>query len=612
MNHLNLNLPHVIERTLYYCVRWHPTNDLAELAQYARVMTRAAIPAVSRAILRRCPDALHMDKMSAEGNTNVLDMWKQSGLPLTYTAAAITGAEDALHFHVLDWWRDSGLPLLVDPDNSPTAASTIGLRAFEHLPSPPTVEPADAQVLERTDDLMSGKSGPFFDIQPGRLTEAGINTLNVAFTSPTQRVKSLGFNRVNMSVDLMRKLQLPASVHQMVFTFFRHNDADAPDYDYASSPRLPETVTEVFFLQSRMEPQGVVPLRSVLPPGIKSLRIVNYDLSKIGDGADLLKDLPASLTTLALDESRLLRPDAPAPAPAPEPEAPAKGKTRARTPRIKGKGRAAVARSRSANRRAAQMAMTSNTASSSSGASGYVTGSDTEEEMVTATATSAASAVTLTGPPPAPLLAYLAPAIPPGLHTLSLRKLGLTAADMAVLLPALPEPFITLDLSENAFGDEGGVVMAPLLPRTLRALVLEKCKMGDKAVAELAANLPPKLLRFSLSEVQRVDLVPIRNLLLALGVAKVRRIAVARCGLNDDDMAVALDWLSAKLADLDLTGNPITDASVDALAKFGGPGTTDPFAFNLSLRLDHTKITEEGAAELKEKCGSMNVSTRHY
>ncbi|KAI9184033.1 hypothetical protein H9P43_003086 [Blastocladiella emersonii ATCC 22665] len=102
---------------------------------------------------------------------------------------------------------------------------------------------------------------------------------------------------------------LPASVRQLIFTNFRHNDADAPHYDYESSPRLPESVTEVFFQQSRVEPQGVVPLRSILPPGIKSLRIVSYDLTRLGDAAELFKDLPATLTTLALDESRFYRDD---------------------------------------------------------------------------------------------------------------------------------------------------------------------------------------------------------------------------------------------------------------------------------------------------------------
>lgn len=52
-----------------------------------------------------------IDNASRDGNINILQKWKDSGVELVYSDAAINWASRNNHINVLDWWKNSGLEL---------------------------------------------------------------------------------------------------------------------------------------------------------------------------------------------------------------------------------------------------------------------------------------------------------------------------------------------------------------------------------------------------------------------------------------------------------------------------------------------------------------------
>ena len=58
--------------------------------------------------------ALHL--ASQNGHINVLEWWKNSGLELKYDEYALNRASENGQVAVLEWWKNSGLPLKYDTD----------------------------------------------------------------------------------------------------------------------------------------------------------------------------------------------------------------------------------------------------------------------------------------------------------------------------------------------------------------------------------------------------------------------------------------------------------------------------------------------------------------
>ncbi|KNE69321.1 hypothetical protein AMAG_13693 [Allomyces macrogynus ATCC 38327] len=57
-----------------------------------------------------------LDAPSAGGFVEVLEWWRKSGMPVTYSTRALTAASEAGHVHVLEWWGKSGLQLKLPRD----------------------------------------------------------------------------------------------------------------------------------------------------------------------------------------------------------------------------------------------------------------------------------------------------------------------------------------------------------------------------------------------------------------------------------------------------------------------------------------------------------------
>ena len=52
-----------------------------------------------------------MDKASSDGNTDILEKIKKSGIPLKYSKYAMDLASKNRNMYVLEWWKNSGLEL---------------------------------------------------------------------------------------------------------------------------------------------------------------------------------------------------------------------------------------------------------------------------------------------------------------------------------------------------------------------------------------------------------------------------------------------------------------------------------------------------------------------
>jgi len=50
-----------------------------------------------------------MNGASVNGHIKILQWWKDSGLPLLYSACAQTKAQANGHIDIYLWWKDSGL-----------------------------------------------------------------------------------------------------------------------------------------------------------------------------------------------------------------------------------------------------------------------------------------------------------------------------------------------------------------------------------------------------------------------------------------------------------------------------------------------------------------------
>src|SRR6202043_4099859 len=72
---------------------------------------------------------------SRSGFVHILDWWRQSGLPLKYTEAALEQASSKGHLLVLEWWREASMhqgSYYIDSDNSKYGSNV--LRNRQHSP----------------------------------------------------------------------------------------------------------------------------------------------------------------------------------------------------------------------------------------------------------------------------------------------------------------------------------------------------------------------------------------------------------------------------------------------------------------------------------------------
>ncbi|KAI9175718.1 hypothetical protein H9P43_006082 [Blastocladiella emersonii ATCC 22665] len=181
-------------------------------------------------------------------------------------------------------------------------------------------------------------------------------------------------------------------------------------------------------------------------------------------------------------------------------------------------------------------------------------------------------------------------------------RCGLTSADLAALGPVIPDSLMNLRLPGNTAVAAGAMpALAPYLHEGLTALDLTFCALNDGDLACLAPHLAAGLRSFKLFNSEPGDAsdddAPGRRALVTAvaGLKRLDYLWLGALGITDEEVRVLLAGVSKNIEVLVLDGNPVSDASVDAILRF----VRGMASGKLSVSVAGTEMSESGVREIE-------------
>ncbi|KAI9168234.1 hypothetical protein H9P43_007606 [Blastocladiella emersonii ATCC 22665] len=304
-----LYVPAIIERILVHAVKLHdkdrakrhltPNENGRErvrtLMQYARVMPRALIPGIERAILLHAP-LLSLDRATEDGKVAVLAQWAAHGLPLKCSSEALESAITGRMVDVVEWWRNMGGIDDVVPELEDWLLESFGHSDYFTAVRRKPCNAIDHAVDEQYDAIANGLTDKI-SMTHEPISIHGLQRLNAAMASPSQKLKELRLWGCTIDIPRLTTLRVPESVvKELNLLGTKLGTLEEAATIFAS---LPPSLTKLYITNCPIYDKAAAALARALPQKLEEFVFYWSKLTAL-QTAGFLRRLPPTLHTLDL------------------------------------------------------------------------------------------------------------------------------------------------------------------------------------------------------------------------------------------------------------------------------------------------------------------------